>query len=129
VERLSFYHAEEARICRFPFHLLIEFSAHQHLLRCLSTLLPSLNRINLAMSKLALGASTRVTRVAGVTRVTTVIRTAAGVATLLASLGGINLAVCEFAGTNAAVRLAILAETVVFSWLVVGHIDVVFVLV
>jgi len=65
---------------------------------------PSLYRINLAASKLS--AST--VAAAGVAT-----GTATSLTTLLACLMRVNLAVCEFAGTDTTVLLAVLAQTVV----------------
>jgi hypothetical protein len=66
--------------------------------------------INLPMSKLAFTAAPRVTR----TTTGVVVRTATGgMAALLASLVGVNLAMGKFASADALVWLAVLAESVV----------------
>jgi hypothetical protein len=69
-----------------------------------TTLPPGLYRINLTAGKL----TTSAVAAAGVTTVT-----AASLTSLLARLMRVNLAVGKFAGSDATVRLAILAQTVV----------------
>jgi hypothetical protein len=87
-----------------PFHRTCKPKGPNHLCLRRATLPPSLYRINLAAGKL----TTSAVAAAGVTTVT-----AASLTSLLARLMRVNLAVGKFAGSDATVRLAVLAQTVV----------------